>query len=179
MIKGTAGAVGAGKLPTWRVCFSQEVTGLSLAGGTDGNLVEKVGTERVEVKEDRSTDHSSHCGVFTVCRARAVCCECTIPFLQMSKLRLGDIKPLAHSPAEGDRMMIQTLAVPRAGQSSEQGGEFPGIKARCNVFPEVMVMVNGTLLPHTGSSYPTLQYLGVWVCWVYVFGAQSPHPSLD
>lgn len=63
-------------------------------------------------------------------------------------------------------MMIQTEAGSRAEQSDEQGGEVPEIRTRCNVFTEVMVMVmvNGTLLPHPGSLHPTLQRLGVWMC---------------
>lgn len=37
------------------------------------------------------------------------------------------------------------------------------MRTRCNVFPEVtvMVMANGILLPYPGSLHPSLQY---WVC---------------
>lgn len=81
-------------------------------GGREGGL---------EVKEDDGTNHSNHCGVF-ICQA--LCCT-HHPILQMSKLRLRDIKSLAHSPTVGgDRTRIQNQAVgirspagPRAEQS--------------------------------------------------------------
>lgn len=74
-------------------------------------------------------------------------------------------------------MMIQTQTGPRAEQSDERSGEIPEVRARCSVFPEVMVMVNEILLPHPGSLNPILQYLGMLTCWGYFLRAQKPLSS--
>lgn len=59
MIKGTTGAMGASKLPASRAHLYSGGH-RALAGGTDNNLMETVGKDGVEVKEDDGINHSSH-----------------------------------------------------------------------------------------------------------------------